>query len=130
MVDRLHELGYRDRVRAIAFGSSPLEPRKWRNKRTEMWGLSNLWLRDEHLPVQLPDSDSLHADLCASFYDRDSNDVISLWRKEKIKDEIGFSPDEGDALALTFAEPIEYFDEEFEEDYYQGEDGRSSVAGY
>jgi len=95
-----------------------------------MWGLSNLWLRDEHLPVQLPDSDSLHADLCASFYDRDSNDVISLWRKEKIKDEIGFSPDEGDALALTFAEPIEYFDEEFEEDYYQGEDGRSSVAGY
>ena len=26
--------------------------------------------------------------------------------KEKIKQKFGFSPDEGDALALTFAEPV------------------------
>jgi hypothetical protein len=130
LVDRLHELGYRGRVKAVAFGSSPLEPAKWRNKRTEMWGLANLWLKDEHMPVQIPDSDTLHADLCASFYDRDSNDVIALWRKDRIKEEIGFSPDEGDALALTFAEPAEYFDQDDEDDEYTGPDGRSSVAGY
>lgn len=131
LVDRLHELGYRGRVRAIAFGSSPLEPEKWRNKRTEMWGLCNLWLKDEHLPVQIPDEDSLHADLCASMYGRDSNDVIGLWPKERIKEELGFSPDEGDALALTFAEPAEYFEHDSDEDdEYRGNDGRSSVAGY
>jgi len=56
--------------------------------------------------------------------------VIALWRKDRIKDEIGFSPDEGDALALTFAEPAEYFDQDDYEDYYQGPDGRSSIAGY
>lgn len=130
LVDRLHELGYRGRVRAIAFGSSALEPSRWINKRTEMWGLANLWLKDEHLPVQIPDEDTLHADLCASFYSRDSNDVIKLWPKDKIKEEIGFSPDEGDAFALTFAEPAEYFDQDEEEDEVHGHDGRSSVAGY
>lgn len=130
LVDRLHELGYRGRVRAISFGSTPLDISKWVNKRAEMWGLLNLWLRDEHLSVQVPDDDSLHADMSASFYTRDSHDRIQLWRKEKIKEEIGFSPDEGDALALTFAEPAEYFDED-DNDYHDDNfAGRSSVGGY
>lgn len=106
LVDRLHELGYEERVKAIYFGSSPLNEEKYTKKRSEMWGEMNLWLSDENLSVQIPDADSLHADLCASPYDRDSHDRISLWKKEKIKKEYGFSPDEGDALALTFAEPV------------------------
>lgn len=106
LVDRLHELGYKDRVKAIAFGSSPINAKKYINKRGEMWGECNLWLTDENLDVQIPDSDSLQADLNASPYDRDSHDRIVLWRKEKIKKEFGFSPDEGDALVLTFAEPV------------------------
>jgi hypothetical protein len=57
--------------------------------------------------VDIPDSDELQADLCASPYDRDSHDRMVLWRKEKIKEKYGFSPDEGDALALTFAEPVD-----------------------
>jgi len=106
LVDRLHELGYKDRVKAISFGASPLNDAKYRNKRGEMWGECNLWLSDENLEVQIPDSDSLQADLCASPYDRDSHDRIVLWKKDKIKKEYGFSPDEGDALVLTFAEPV------------------------
>lgn len=106
IVDRLHELGYKDRVKAIYFGSTPLNTDKYKNKRCEMWGEMNLWLRDENLSVELPDSDSLQADLCASPYDRDSHDRICLWKKERIKAKYGFSPDEGDALALTFAEPV------------------------
>ena len=106
LVDRLHELGYEDRVKAIYFGSSPLDDLKYKNKRGEMWGLCNLWLNDENLEVQVPDDDEIQADLCASPYDRDSHDRIILWRKEKIKAKYGFSPDDGDALALTFAEPI------------------------
>lgn len=131
LVDRLHEIGYRERVRAVAFGSTPFEPSKWLNKRAEMWGTLNLWMKDEHQQVEIPDDDSLHADLCASFYERDSHDRIALWRKDKIKAEIGFSPDEGDALALTFAEPPEYFDEqEAADDELYDYSGRSGVGGY
>ena len=102
LVDRLHELGH-DNVTAVAFGSSPMRDDKYRNKRCEMWGTMAEWVKDESLPPQLPDDDEFQADLCASPYDRDSNDRIILWRKEKIKKEYGFSPDFGDALALTFA---------------------------
>ena len=105
LVDRLHELGY-ENVKAIAFGSSPLDEDKYKNKRGEMWGEMNLWLCDENLDVEIPDTDDIQADLCASPYDRDSMDRIVLWKKSKIKKEYGFSPDIGDALALTFAEPV------------------------
>jgi len=106
IADRLHELGYQDRVKAIYFGSTPLNTEKYKNKRCEMWGELNLWLKDENLEVELPDSDTLQADLCASPYDRDSHDRICLWKKDRIKSKYGFSPDEGDAAALTFAEPV------------------------
>lgn len=106
LADRLHELGYEGRVKAIYFGSSPLNEEKYLNKRGEMWGECNLWLKDEHLEVDIPDDDELQADLCASPYDRDSHDRIVLWKKEKIKKKYGFSPDDGDALVLTFAEPV------------------------
>tara|TARA_R110000868_G_scaffold125265_1_gene330994 strand:- start:4455 stop:5996 length:1542 start_codon:yes stop_codon:yes gene_type:complete len=106
IADRLDELGYGDRVKAIYFGSSPIKADSYINKRGEMWGEMNLWLKDENLDVDIPDDDDLQADLCASPYDRDSHDRIVLWKKEKIKKVYGFSPDEGDALALTFAEPV------------------------
>jgi hypothetical protein len=106
LVDRLHELGYQDRVKSIYFGSSPLDDKKYKNKRAEMWGESNAWLSDENIEVQIPDDDELHADLCASPYERDSHDRITLWKKDKIKSQYGFSPDDGDAFVLTFAEPV------------------------
>jgi len=106
LVDRLHELGYEERVKAISFAATPLEPKKYTNKRNEMWGEMGSWLNDENLDVQIPDDDSLQADLCASLYRRDSQDRVVLLSKDQIKAELGYSPDEGDALALTFAEPI------------------------
>ena len=116
LVDRLHELGYEKRVKAIWFGSSPLDDKRYKNKRGEMWGLTSEWLTDENLEVEIPDDDGLHADLIASPYDRDSHDRMILWRKEKIKKLYGYSPDDGDALCLTFAEPVNANDD-FEMDY-------------
>jgi hypothetical protein len=58
------------------------------------------------MPPQIPDCDEMQADLCASPYNRDSNDKKVLWKKELIKREYGFSPDYGDAGALTFTEPV------------------------
>lgn len=106
LVDRLHELGYEDRVKAISFAATPLDPKRYTNKRNEMWQEMATWLTDENLDVELPDSDTLQADLCASLYRRDSQDRLVLLSKDNIKKELGFSPDEGDALALTFAEPV------------------------
>lgn len=106
LVDRLHELGYKKRVKSIHFGSTPLNPKKYKNKRNEIWGEMADWIVDESLPADIPDSDELQADLCASPYDRDSNDRRVLWAKDKIKKILGFSPDYGDAGALTFSEPV------------------------
>ena len=105
IVDRLHELGYMN-VRAIWFGSTPLNNIRYVNKRVEMWGEMNKWMRDENLPVQVTDTDSLQVDLIASPYKTDSKDRLQLQPKDKIKDMYGYSPDEGDSAALTFAEPV------------------------
>lgn len=106
IVDRLHELGYEDRVKSVHFGSTPLDPVKYKNKRNEIWGLMSEWLTDETMPVDIPDDDEFQADICASPYTRDSNDRRVLLAKDKIKSEFGFSPDFGDAGGLTFAEPV------------------------
>lgn len=106
LVDRLHEMGYEERVKAVAFGGAALDPEKYRNKRNEIWGELTDWLTCEDLPVEIPDSDEIQADLCASPYDRDSHDRRVLWRKEKILEKFGFSPDFGDASALTHTEPV------------------------
>ncbi len=105
IVDRLHELGY-ENVKAVHFGSTPLDPVKYKNKRNEIWGGMAEWLNDENMPPEIPDNDEMQADLCASPYNRDSNDRKVLWAKDKIKSEYGFSPDYGDAAALTFTEPV------------------------
>jgi hypothetical protein len=106
IVDRLHELGYKDRVKSVHFGSTPLDPLKYKNKRNELWGEMSAWFNDESLPPSIPDDDELQADLCASPYETDSNDRKVLWAKDKIKSKYGFSPDYGDAGGLTFAEPV------------------------
>lgn len=105
IVDRLHELGYYN-VKAIYFGSTPFNPVRYLNKRAEMWGEANVWLRDENLPAQITDTDSLQADLIASPYKTDTSDRIVILPKTKIKEIYGYSPDEGDSFALTFAEPV------------------------
>ena len=106
LVDRLHELGYQDRVKSVHFGSTPLNPERYKNKRNEMWGEMALWLTDENLPADIPDNDEIQADLTASPYARDSNDRKVMLSKDRIKQEYGFSPDYGDAGALTFTEPV------------------------
>jgi hypothetical protein len=103
VVDRLFELGHKDTVVAVNAGSSPLNEKKYSNKRAEMWGECAAWLQD--LPVQIPDTDSLHADLCGIRYTFDSNSRLVMEKKEDMKKRGIRSPDESDALCLTFAFP-------------------------
>ena len=110
VVDRLNELGHRDIVVAVNAGSKSLDEKKYSNKRAEMWGKCAEWLND--IPVQIPDSDSLHADLCGIRYSFDSNSRLVMERKEDIKKRGIRSSDEADALCLTFALPTTAYKEQ------------------
>ena len=113
--DRLAEMGYEKIVRPINFGSEPLEPQPrdangkprggFKNKRAEMWGNSKEWLNDVG-GADIPDSDSLQADACAPSYKYDSLTRVILESKDDIRKRGLRSPDEWDAVALTFAEPV------------------------
>jgi hypothetical protein len=103
--DRLVQLGYGEKVRAVDFGGSAIREDRFKNKRAEMWSTMKDWLTAE-LPVQIPDEDALHGDLCAPCYEHDANGRLILEPKKKIKKRLKFSPDGGDALALTFAAPV------------------------
>lgn len=105
--DRLCEMGYHDRVQLVNFGCrrTLLDPNAYTNKRSEMWGLMRDWLADP-MGAQIPDDDQLHADLIAPGYKYDSEQRVGLERKEDMKKRGLRSPDCGDALALTFAQPV------------------------
>jgi len=103
IIDRLNELGHREKIKEVNFGSTALNQKIYSNKRAEMWGEMAKWLEDGE--VKIPDSNSLHADLCAPKYKHDSNSRLIIEKKEEMKKRGIRSPDEGDALALTFAYP-------------------------
>jgi hypothetical protein len=113
--DRLKEMGHGDVVRPVNFGSAPLSPPPLDehgrpsggplNRRAEMWLAARDWLADP-AGAQIPDSDSLQADACAPSYRYDSNTRLVLERKEDMRRRNLPSPDEWDAVALTFAEPV------------------------
>mgnify|MGYP001559369554 CR=1 FL=1 len=114
--DRLVELGFGDRVTAVNFGGSATDDRKYFNKRCEMWGEMAEWIHDDITPC-IPDDDRLHGDLTSARGDQfSSNGQLKLDKKEVIKKTLRRSPDDGDALALTFAEPVAA-DDIFTEDW-------------
>lgn len=110
--DRLVELKFGNKVTAVNFGEKPLDDVKYVNKRAEMWGLTREWLRNA--PVQIPDDDVLHGDLIGPQYEYDSLGRVKLESKEKMRKRGIKSPDLGDALALTFAFPVQSEDRQRE----------------
>ena len=76
-----------------------------RNRRAEMWMRSRDWLADP-AGAGIPDLDSLQADACGPGYHYDSNQRLRLESKEHMRARGLRSPDEWDAVALTFAEPV------------------------
>lgn len=103
VVDRLRQMGYD--VVEVQFGGKADDQRKYANKRAEMWGRTKEWL-----DVGILSHDELLAtDLTAVEYGFTPADQILLERKEAMKQRGLASPDDGDALALTFAHPVPSF---------------------
>jgi hypothetical protein len=105
VVDRARELGYGSRVHGINFGEKPFDQLRYRNKRAEMWDSVKEWLEDPGGAL-IPDDEGLHKHLCGPNFKYDSHSRLQLEDKDDIKKRLGFSPDAGDALALTFAQPV------------------------
>lgn len=96
VIDRLKEMGYK--VHEVWFGSKA-ESEEWSDLRTEMWARLRDWL-----PGAMIDNDpDLIDDLVGPQYDFDKWERTKLESKEKMKKRGVASPDNGDALACTFA---------------------------
>ena len=73
--------------------------------------------------ADIPDDDSLQADACAPRYHYNSNSFLLIESKEAMRKRGLRSPDEWDAIALTFAEPVETPQERPARDYRNGGPG-------
>lgn len=106
VVDILQDSGFDDLVVPVNFGGRPLDPELYVNKRAEMWKTMGEWFESEG-GVDIPDSDSLHADLISPTYTHNlvRNQFVLESKEQMVKRGIP-SPDEGDSLALTFAFPV------------------------
>lgn len=101
IIDRLREKGYK--INEVWFGSASSK-KEWAFKRTEMWADLREWLRGGCI-----DNDPLlFGDLTTPEYHYfgKGKDSQILEDKDAIRDRIGRSPDDGDALAMTFAEKV------------------------
>lgn len=103
--DILSDRGFSKTVRGINFGSKASLDDRYFNKRAEMWGEANEWLKQE-LGVQIPNDDILFDDLTSVNKKFDSRGRLQLESKEEVKKRIGRSPDKADAFVLTFASPV------------------------
>jgi hypothetical protein len=100
VASRLWDLGHRNVVE-INFGAdSPDE--KYANMRAYMWGRLKDWL----LTGSIDDHPRLECDLTAPGYGLDKKIRVQLESKVDIKERGLDSPDDADALALTFARRV------------------------
>lgn len=98
--DRLRQLGYRN-VIDVQFGGEPPDAH-CANMRAYMWKR----LKEALPKMAIDKSPRLEIDLSAPEYHADRRDRLVLESKEDMKKRDLASPDEGDALALTFAQPV------------------------
>ena len=99
-IDQLRQLGHAPID--VQFASQATDSARYFNKRAEMYFEMVEWIRRGGA---LWRSDDLKAALTQTTYSF-KGDRLILEPKEAIKGRLGFSPDEADALAMTFAAPV------------------------
>lgn len=101
-LDRVHELGYTKIVKGIHFGQQAADPKRHKNKRTEMHFSFREWLLDPEADV--PDDQQFMAECGAIPSEKEtSNNLQYIESKDTIKSKLGWSPNKLDAVLLTFA---------------------------
>jgi len=98
VLDRLRELDIS--ARGVNVSESPAMADRYANLRAELWDLTKQWFTEE---VQIPNDDSLIADLTAPRYSFNSSGKMIVESKAETKKRLGRSTDFADSLVLTFA---------------------------
>jgi hypothetical protein len=101
VVDRLRMLNFE--VVGVNAGATPRDKETYYNKRAEMWGDLRAWLASG---ASIPADPELRKALIGCEFGFDDKERIRLERKADMKRRGLDSPDEGDALAYTFAEEL------------------------
>lgn len=102
IVERLNALGYKDRVHEINFGAESPDAHQL-NMRAYMWDRMKEWLlngsipRDENLQDQLT---------LPGYHSHPRTNKLVIESKQDLMKRGEKSPDDADALALTFARPV------------------------
>lgn len=102
LINWLRSMGHD--VTEVQFGAASPDPNgKTKNMRAYMWARMREWLAHGGID----DSVLLQEDLTGVEYDHDEQDRLRLEKKEHMKERGLASPDDGDALAMTFAYHVE-----------------------
>jgi len=111
VIDRLKQLGYH--VIEVPFGGRANRHTLHVNRRTEMWFEMRDWIQGGGA---IPDMLALKQELATPTYSFDSHGRRVLESKDQIKKRLqnAGSPDLADALALTFASPIQKSESRFD----------------
>lgn len=136
VVDRLGQLSLPPgcAVYEINFGSKPdtdfiTEGVRAGNKRAEIWWNMGQWLKRG----SIPDSQEIEDDLIGPEYGYNADNAIMLEKKEDMKKRGLPSPDNGDALALTFAYAVASQSADFVEEEranWRSQQTRNPATGY
>jgi hypothetical protein len=100
VVDRLQEMGF-ECVEGVNVARSANDKEKFKNLRAELWSDMRDWLYGE-MPVQLPDDDILHSELCCLGFKENSSGQLQIESKDDLRARGLPSPDGADGLSLTF----------------------------
>jgi hypothetical protein len=98
--DRIRQLGYE--VFEVQFGSASPDPR-YANMRAYIWQKGKEWLQNGGA---IDDDETLETDLTSPEFFHNKRDQVVLESKEDMKDRGLPSPDDGDALMISFAFPV------------------------
>jgi hypothetical protein len=99
VVDRLKEMGY-ENVEGINVARSANDKERFRNLRAELWSDMRDWFMAD-MPVQIPDDDELHGELCSLGFKENSSGQLQIESKDELRARGMRSPDMADALCLT-----------------------------
>jgi hypothetical protein len=100
----------KDRLYAVQVGEAAIDPRRFFNRRMELWYRMREWLREGGtLPATIDGQvdEEIAADLTGPEYGFATTEKMQLERKEDMKERGLASPDSGDSLAITFASSVE-----------------------
>lgn len=103
--DLLHDRGLGNILTGVAFGGEAYDKVTYKNKRAEIYDLARKWFETPG-GVRCPDDNTFHSHVCSVRRKPTSENRILMLDKVAIRKEFGFSPDDFDALATTFAEKV------------------------